>query len=61
MSLNYPLNPLSPGVAGHAGTKERVGDADGHEMLMKPTVYPAVRHHVRAVCDGAAWKRVWQF
>lgn len=50
----WELQLYEPGVAGHAGTKERVADSDGHEMLMKPTVYPAVGHRVRAVCDGAA-------
>lgn len=49
----WELQLYKPGVAGHAGTKERVSDGDGHEMLVKPTVYPAVGHHVRAVCDAA--------
>lgn len=52
-----PSKPLSPGVAGHAGTKERVADGNGHKMLVKPTVDPGVGHHVRGVCYGATCTR----
>lgn len=45
----WKLQLYEPGVAGHAGAEERVADADGHEMLVKPTVDPAVGHSVGPV------------
>lgn len=50
----WKLQLYEPGVAGHAGAEERVADGDGHKMLVKPTVDPAVGHRVRPVWDGTA-------
>lgn len=48
---------LLPGITGHAGAEQRVPDGDENEMLMKPTVHPAVWHHIVTVADGTTCRQ----
>lgn len=51
------LQVTLPGVAGRAGAEDGVSDGDGYEVVMKTTVHPTFRHHVRTVGDCATWAR----
>lgn len=46
-----------PGIAGHAGTEQRVPDGDENKVLMEPAVHPAVGHHVVPITDGTTCRR----
>lgn len=43
---------ISPGVAGQAGTEQRVSDGDGDKVLVEPAVHQAVWHGVVPVAHG---------